>query len=611
MRDQKDNFGSIKKQIIAEILDGFKQSKNPELKDHIKAINLIDNRDKLFAHLTSSKNLSFIKLEKYQQASTPEKIRSDLPQVSDSSKFVRVVPLPPNSSSEDPLLYHIMLENFKNQITQKIEEARQKAAQEEAIEKARIKAQEEAIEKARIKAEKTALQEKIEAKKKAIQQQKISRKEEFKRLLLEKRKAQDEEKRKIQDEAIEKARIEAENKRLEDEKLAKDKADKKLRKTHEKELKREKFLQQKELELQQQKELAEQLKKDEEQRQQELKDAGVVKDKIIKKTIKNFQKFQPFFDFLRKKRYLDVEEIGFFGSGVYKELLTEVSPSRDFSDFPKSDFDFYCIPTSQDSQGIFRICADEVGARINFLSLLEEFNKTNPNMQISLLTETDNKKSVNYGKGDKKSLNFKLIATFIDDKQAQETFEFDLNFYNQLSVSQKLQWQINTERAILSQDCDGNFSLKLNHSDCEKTQNIEEFIVMAQKKSGSENFLTTINPVADKFIDRIVNKKGAYKYFSDDELNQIKSELVNNYSEKLITELSFYTDYLQLKIADNDESKKAKKSEYEKIIKAVENDPILSQLITEKTPALSVRVVKSEEVKEFKKPTTTDHIALR
>jgi hypothetical protein len=608
MRDQEDNFGSIKKQVIAEILDGFKYSKNPALKDHIKAINLIDNKDKLFAHLSSNKILSFVNLEKYQPASNTDSVQSDLDQISNQNKFFRVVSLP-NAISEDSFVQYIMYRNLEHKIMLEVKQARQEA-EKTARDKAIRKAQEEALEKARIKAEKTALQEKIKAKKRAIKEEKTARQEEFKRVLQEKRKAQDEEKRKAQEEAIEKAQREAENKRLEEERLAKDKAEKKLKKAQERELKRENFLKQKELELQQQKALAEQLKKDEEKRQQELKDASLIKDKIIKKTTENFQKFQPFFDFLRKKRYLDVEEIGFFGSGVYKELLTEVSPSKDFSDFPKSDFDFYCIPTSQESQGIFRICPNELGARINFLSLLEEFNKENPDMQISLSNESNIRSSVNYGRGVKKSLNFKLVATFFDDKTAQETIEFDLNFYNQFSVSEKLQWQINLERVILSQDYKGNFSLKLNHSNSDNDQNIEEFIVMAQKQSGSENFLTAINPVADKFIDRIVNKKGAYKYFSDNELNQLKLVLVDKYKEKLTTELSFYNDYLQLKIADNEESKKAKKSDYEKIIKAVENDPILSQLIAQKSPALSVRLAKSEEVKEVKKTTTAHHFVL-
>ena len=164
---------------------------------------------------------------------------------------------------------------------------------------------------------------------------------------------------------------------------------------------------------------------------------------------------------MRSKEYFDIGEIGFFGSRVYKEVLGKAL-DREITKNPNADFDFYCLPKSADSLGVFRIYQDELGSKINFSSLLTEFNERNPNIQIQLIEDVNAKKSVNYGKGGEKSLNFKLVATFFDDKVVgeksekiiKEQIEFDLNFYTQQSALQKLQWQMNLERLMLTQGLD-------------------------------------------------------------------------------------------------------------------------------------------------------------
>jgi hypothetical protein len=41
-----------------------------------------------------------------------------------------------------------------------------------------------------------------------------------------------------------------------------------------------------------------------------------IKDRILEKTSTNFKKFQSFFEFLREKNWLDIGEIGLFGSSL-------------------------------------------------------------------------------------------------------------------------------------------------------------------------------------------------------------------------------------------------------------------------------------------------------
>ena len=67
MRDQKVNFGIIKKQIIAEILESYKHTRATPLKDHIKAIDSFSSTEELFTHISSNEILSFINLEKYHK----------------------------------------------------------------------------------------------------------------------------------------------------------------------------------------------------------------------------------------------------------------------------------------------------------------------------------------------------------------------------------------------------------------------------------------------------------------------------------------------------------------------------------------------------------------
>ncbi len=337
------------------------------------------------------------------------------------------------------------------------------------------------------------------------------------------------------------------------------------------------------------------------ERKKRYEDGLKIKSKVIKKGQENFEKFQPFFDFLRSKEYFEIGEIGFFGSRVYKEFLSESFSTRKIAENPNADFDFYCLPKSTDSLGVFRIYQDEIGSKINFLSLLTEFNERNPNIQIQLIEDVDIKKSVNYGGGVEKSLNFKLVATFFDDKIEgeksekiiKEHIEFDLNFYTKQSALQKLQWQINLERLILVQGLDGATDLKLNQSNCDSSQNIttEKFIFEVLGEGG-KNFLIQINPNANKFLDRIVNKKGVYKYLEDQELDEIKTTLLKDHRSVLDREFEEYKKFLRKAVGKNPFID-AKIAEYGKIIEAVKKDPILREIAEEITLVPASTVTKA------------------
>jgi len=69
------------------------------------------------------------------------------------------------------------------------------------------------------------------------------------------------------------------------------------------------------------------------------------------------------------------------------------------------------------------------------------------------------------------------VATFFDEKSSdgkaekiiKEKIDFDFNFYTQQSALQKLQWQINLERLMLTRGLDRVTDLRLNQSNCESS----------------------------------------------------------------------------------------------------------------------------------------------
>ena len=317
-----------------------------------------------------------------------------------------------------------------------------------------------------------------------------------------------------------------------------------------------------------------------------------IKYRILEKTSANFEKFQSFFNFLREKSWLDIGEMGLFGSRVYKEVINETCPSLKMPNNPRADLDIYCISGELSSSGIFAFCHEELGSRENFQEIIKEFNKINPNLQISFLEDEDGKKSVNFNRL-KKSLNFKLVATFFEDevgeekaeKTVKEKIEFDLNFYTKQSMLKNLQWQFNIERVMLSQVSDGSFQLKINQSNCDPSQEkmtIEKFITEAQN-SEQEDFLFEANPQARGFLNRIINAKGIYKYLDEETLDAIKIKLLNDPAilENLKEELSFYKDILDR----NNDSEAKKPSDFKEkialanlIIEGIKEDKIFKDV---------------------------------
>jgi hypothetical protein len=322
------------------------------------------------------------------------------------------------------------------------------------------------------------------------------------------------------------------------------------------------------------------------ERKERYEKAKTIKTLVIEKGQENFAKFQPFFDFLRKKKFLDIGEIGLFGSRVYTEALKESFPARVIVYDPNRDFDFYCVPKSTESSGIFAICPDEISSKEYFSQLLAEFNEKNPNIQISFLKDRS-KKSVNYARGEERSLNFKLVATIFEDKVdgdksekiIKEQIDFDFNFYTQNSALTRRQWQIGMERPILIQDSENQLDLKLNDSNCTEVQRIkaEKFFFELSGPKG-EDFLTELNPKAEKFLDRILNKKGIYKYLSDEELNIIKTKLVEEHRPLLEKELQECRRLSMIKITQKNKFREPKKIESQKILDLLKKDPILITL---------------------------------
>ena len=290
-----------------------------------------------------------------------------------------------------------------------------------------------------------------------------------------------------------------------------------------------------------------------------------IKDRILAKTSANFEKFQSFFDHLREVKWLEIKEIGLFGSRVYREVISETCPSIEIPNNPKADFDFYCISGGPNSIGAYRLLTD-LGAQDIFQEIINKFNATNPNLQISFLEEKDGKKSVNMSEKNQSS-NFKLVATFLEDKVGEEKtekivkekVEFDLNFYTQQSMLKNLQWQFNLERVLLVQNPDQTFALNINHCNCNAKQEkmtVEEFFAKAQGEEMRE-FLFESNPQAQGFLNRMINKKGIYKYLDEDTFNALKSGLSEDeyIKENLKKELLDYKNIVDDKASKSPESK--------------------------------------------------------
>ena len=331
-----------------------------------------------------------------------------------------------------------------------------------------------------------------------------------------------------------------------------------------------------------------------------------IKDKILAKTSANFEKFQSFFDHLRDIKWLEIGEIGLFGSRVYREVISETCPALEIPKNPQADFDFFCIPRGVDSSGIFKLCHQESASRDNFREVIEDFNKKNPNLQIYFkdeeipyaldeIVKKDGERSVNFLAN--QSLNFKLVAVILEDKKTsedetgeektekivKEKIEFDLNFYKQQSMLENLQWQFNLERVLLAQNPDQTFTLKINHCNCDPSQEkmtVEDFFAKAQSEEIRE-FLFESNPQARGFLNRMINKKGIYKYLDEATLNALKSGLLEDeyIKENLKKELLLYK-----KIVDENENKspesemvdeKFKQAKF--ILDAIEKDKIFKE----------------------------------
>ena len=237
-----------------------------------------------------------------------------------------------------------------------------------------------------------------------------------------------------------------------------------------------------------------------------------------------------------------------------------------------------------DSNGIFKLCHEESASRENFRGVIEEFNKKNPNLQIYFkdeeipyaldeIVKKDGEKSVNFLAN--RSLNFKLVAVILEDKKTSEDEvdevqnckkktvkdfkEFDLNFYTQQSMLENLQWQFNLERVLLTQNPDRTFALKINHCNCDPSQEkmtIEKFITETQN-SEQQDFLFESNPQARGFLNRMINKKGVYKYLDEETLNTLKSGFLNDndIKENLKKELLIYKKIVDEKASGSLESK--------------------------------------------------------
>ena len=123
---------------------------------------------------------------------------------------------------------------------------------------------------------------------------------------------------------------------------------------------------------------------------------------------------------------------------------------------------------------------------------------------------------------------------------------------------EKLQWQFNLERVLLTQNPDRTFALNINHCNCNQKQEkmtIEDFFAKAQGEEIRE-FLFESNPQARGFLNRMINKKGIYKYLDEETLNALKIEFLNDdIKKKLIKELSDYKDDVDGKVKQSTDPK--------------------------------------------------------
>ena len=478
----------------------------------------------------------------------------------------------------------------------------------EFLKELEIKNLEKEIEKKTRRLEKEKAKKEAEGEAKKEAEKKSKREAEAKARKEAEKKSKREAEAKARKEAEEKTKLEAEAKsKREAEEKAKKEAEA-IAKKEEKERRRQEFLEEEKLrqehkektrieEEKLQKELAEnakrqaeaQVKQQEIEKQIKQQQVEEIKDRILAKTSANFEKFQPLFNYLREVKWLEIKEIGLFGSRVYREVISETCPSIEIPNNPKADFDIYCISGGPSSSGVYRLFTD-LGARDSFQEIINKFNATNPNLQISFLEEKDGKKSVNMSEKNQSS-NFKLVATFLEDKVGEEKtekivkekIEFDLNFYKQQSMLENLQWQFNLERVLLTQNPDRTFALKINHCNCDPSQEkmtVEDFFAKAQGEEMRE-FLFESNPKAQGFLNRMINKKGIYKYLDEDTLNALKSGLLEDeyIKENLKKELSDYKKIVDDKASKSPESEmvdeKFKQAKF--ILDTIEKDEIFKE----------------------------------
>lgn len=297
-----------------------------------------------------------------------------------------------------------------------------------------------------------------------------------------------------------------------------------------------------------------------------------IEAKIICEAGKNFDKFTPFFDFLRQKAWVGLSEVGLYGSRSYREFIKQSNPDIDLKPASQSDYDFFCV-----SDQIFSLIPSKTAAEENFREILEEFNKKNPDYQISFAEEIS-ENSINFSK-QKKSLNYKLKATING-----EQYDFDLNFYSSASFSQNMQWQLNFERMMIVQQDDHTTKLKINNNGCEedKSQGVHEFLHDSQSCENPFQFLFYPNIIAKGFLNRLYNDKGIYKYLNDEDLNSVKQFLLENEKsrEKLIEEYKSYKEMAGIK-----DSKNEKVEEANLMLQKIDADPVFKALRTMEIPS--------------------------
>ncbi|MFZ9469656.1 MAG: hypothetical protein ACO26G_01210, partial [Rickettsiales bacterium] len=316
-------------------------------------------------------------------------------------------------------------------------------------------------------------------------------------------------------------------------------------------------------------------------------------DEITNKTIseagKNFDKFTPFFDFLRKKSWIGASDFGLYGSKAYNEFIKQSNPNLSLNTSIVTDYDFFSV-----CEQIFSVTPDKKAAAKNFEDILEEFNKIDPNYQISF-AEEKSENSINYNSR-KKSLNYKLKA-----KVNGEELDFDLNFYSKSTILENMQWQLNFERVSIVQKRDHQISLEINNSGCDElsSKSPDSFVSDSQTHENPNEFLFAINTSAKGFLSRLLNGKGIYKYLTDSDLDSIKKFLLEDEKsrEKLIEEYQSYQKILSQSEGAFVVSPKI--SEASSILQRIHQDPILNDLAkisqTAITPTNHQKIVNTDK----------------